>query len=118
MNKMSAFVNMNPETGIRYGVINGNDEQLPECWFDEFQHDCSLCESLKDGDCCNDGECFNDLWYCNSENLKATYNANHNTIMVLSSKEIKECAMCSPCYPNAGDLSTEGPFKTYSFPTH
>ena len=35
---------------------------------------------------------------------------------VIKSKYISLCAYCSPCYPDQGDLGTEGYIKTYTLP--
>lgn len=39
-------------------------------------------------------------------------------IQVIWSKHFKQCRPCSPCYPNQGDLTTEGSLWTYSLPPH
>lgn len=35
---------------------------------------------------------------------------------VVHSQYILDCAMCSPCYSNQGDLDTPGDFPTYAIP--
>ena len=121
-------VNMNPKTGIRYGIISANDvdsEFLND--FDPVYADvfCSSCgEKLTDTYCSN---CETEnMEYQEQEQVGHVYNRNglHITadhdfiyLTVLKSPTVFKCRLCSPCYPNAGDLSTKGSLRTYGIPT-
>ena len=43
-------------------------------------------------------------------------NSNEGTMQVVHSKYYAKCAWCSPCYPNQGDLDTEGDVTAYTLP--
>ena len=120
-------VNMNPKTRVRYGVIAANDVD-PDFLsaFDGIYPDifCQNCEEqLNDIYCQNCGT--ENLEYQEQEPIKHEYNKNGIRIItdsdfiyltVLKSKSVFSCRACSPCFPNAGDLSTRGGLKTYGIP--
>jgi hypothetical protein len=115
------MVNMNEETGVRYGVFCPNDSifEGQEDWFDIFEpvyYDENgevITEWPEDGRLDN---METEHYHCDTPELKATYNANTNTGMVLFSNHIVRSRLCSPCYPNAGDLGSidNNGFETYS----
>ena len=111
--------NINPETGIHYGVCNGNEaSNMDEYWFDLFTpvYFDENCEEITEfTDDMDDLE--TDYWKCDTPDFKAEYNSNTNIIMIFYSKKTVRCAYCSPCYPNAGDLGTpdENGIDTYTF---
>jgi hypothetical protein len=120
------MVNMNNDTGVRYGVFCPNDSSFAgqEDWFDNFEpvyygeNGEEITEWPSDGSLDN---LETDYYKCDKPELKATYNSNTNTGMVLYSEHIVRCALCSPCYPNAGDLGSidNKGYSTYSlFPVN
>ena len=46
----------------------------------------------------------------------AVYYSNDNYFQVIYSKHIAHCRLCSPCFPNQGDLDTAGQYATYTLP--
>lgn len=46
------------------------------------------------------------IWHCDKDGVSTVYNTDDNIIMVLQSPETAMVNVCSPCYPNAGDLDT------------
>ena len=104
------ITNMNLETGIRYGFTHGNDQRLNEWALDDFEP--IPCEEGCEDYC----ECETTTMVMNTSNCRAEYDSNSNGIIVLWSTNIKECALCSPCAPNGGDLQSAGQYKTYDLP--
>ncbi len=118
---------MNPKTGIRYGVISANDID-PDFLNDfEYIYEDMFCEEC--GEKLSDVICDNcetkNLEYGNNEALYSRYtqeglvaehNFNTNYVTVLKSRSIFKTRLCSPCYPNAGDLSSPGNYRTYGIP--
>lgn len=124
-------VNVNPNTGIRYGVIGGNN--LPDWIWDEIEYryptpwDCSHSEICTCGheieitqktawgdeiECPNCGD-INELQipdmeatelYIDKPDLQLSFDPNSNIAMIFKSDLIVKCRLCSPCYPNAGNL--------------
>ena len=116
--------NINPETDIHFGVCNGNSEFLPEDWFELFEPICGDCEFLNVDNEENFVSCEDCIsndntehYICNTLNFQAEYNSNTNIIMIFYSKKTITCNLCSPCYPNAGDLDSpsEMGVETYTF---
>lgn len=115
--------NINPETGVHFGVCNSNSEFLPKDWFYLFKRDCCDCRLPEDTPEDNDDGidpceyCEIEYYICNKPDFKAEYNSNTNIIMIFYSKKTITCNLCSPCYPNAGDLDSpsEMGVKTYTF---
>lgn len=48
--------------------------------------------------------------------LYAEYNPDTNYVTVFKSRAIFKTRLCSPCYPDAGDLDTCGNYRTYGIP--
>lgn len=121
-------VNINTKTGIRYGIISANEidsdflADFEPVYSDVF---CSNCGEKISDVYCSECETENpDFEYqepisfeCMGEGISAVFNPNTNYITVFKSRAIFKCALCSPCYPNAGDLSTPGKYRTYGIPT-
>jgi hypothetical protein len=113
-------VNVNPETGIHYGVCCPNRFPIEQSeWFDDFTPVYFDENGNEITDWPDDGSLDNletETYICDKPDLKAEYNSNTNIIMVFYSKKVVLCALCSPCYPNAGDLDTrdEEGVLTYS----
>lgn len=119
--------NINLKTEIRYGIISANDvdsdflADFEPVYSDVF---CSNCgEKLSDVYCseCETGnpdfEYHEPIFFeYMGKGITATWNTNTNYITVFKSGAIFQCRLCSPCYPNAGDLSTKGGLKTYGIP--
>lgn len=123
----NADLNRNLKTGIRYGIISANEidsdflADFEPVYSDMFCSNCN--EKLSDIYCSN----------CETENLEyqeqeasyfkydrnglvAEFNPNSNYVTVFKSRSIFKRALCSPCYPNAGNLSSPGQYKTYGIP--
>ena len=102
------LVNIDHETGIRYGVIS--QHEVLQAWADESELDCTGCD-LDEFEC--DG--------CDKNNFRledAEYTAFSDSmgdIFIIKSPYYTFCDYCSPCAPGAGDLSTTGNVKTYCF---
>jgi len=143
---MNKIANIDVETGVRFGVIHQNlvlqawsDESqpdygdaryCPECGEEVIKtEDANLSEETEDG--------LEGHWYCTScqnqtdeaeypdEPYLHYYNqdgyqascGDSGDIFVMKSPYYAETRECSPCAPNAGDLSSpeKGGFKTYCF---
>lgn len=67
-----------------------------------------------------DWEEIEEEWHI-KENGKAgwsgIYFGDSNVVMVFNSKWIRNCQETSPCYPNAGNLDTVGPYMTFDIPS-
>jgi hypothetical protein len=111
--------NVHNETGIHFGVINANEASLINSdWFDLF-NPVYLDENgnvITDFDNVDD-DLETEQYECDTDDFKASYNSNSNVIMIFYSKKTVRCLVCSPCYPNAGDLSSlhESGVETYTF---
>ena len=51
-----------------------------------------------------------------TKDFSCIINSDVNTIQVTRSNYYGNCYHCSPCYPNQGDLATEGYEKAYHLP--
>ena len=132
---INSKVNMDHVTGVRYGIISANS--VNSDFLVEFQpvYSDSFCEN------CNAK--LNDVWCDNCEHKNtwydtvepdyleikeyknavlefwAVFNPETNVITVLKSSKILFARLCSPCYPNAGnldDIDIESGFETYGLP--
>ena len=120
---------MNTKTGIRYGIISVNE--IDSDFLADFEAiypkvDCDNCGMTLTSDYCEYCESDqSDAWdnleplgyLYNKNGLHAEYYPDSGYVMVFKSRSIFKRALCSPCYPNAGDLSTPGNYKTYGIPT-
>lgn len=127
--------NRDPETGIRFGVINMND--LAHWAWDEAEADygeptCPKCGgSVEDSDGHKDYRCEScerNLWShevygdepnghtIDDDGLKAEIDSMGDAF-VLESPYFTRAGFCSPCAPGAGDLSSpcDDGEKTYCF---
>ena len=120
--------NMNTKTGIRYGIISANEidsDFLAD--FEPVYSDvyCSNCGEKLSDVYCSECEAKNPDFECqepiafeySGKGITATWDTNTNYVTIFKSRAIFKRALCSPCYPNAGDLSTHCMFKTYGIPT-
>ena len=92
--------NIDPETGIRYGAIGWWDARgLAANWFER--------SCRRSCDCESDGSFYQTKEYlCHAD--------DRGVILVLKSPYFTLCGPCSPCVPNAGDLtSINGNLMTY-----
>jgi hypothetical protein len=66
-------------------------------------------------DCGTLEECDNDVMTSSYEDVDMQWTVEDNEIFITKSPVTSMCRLCSPCAPNAGDLSTrgEGNVKTY-----
>ena len=118
----SGITNIDPKTGIRYGIINQNE--IGQYWFDDseanYKYECSNCgsdieEELLSDECPHCGKEFDhDEWDMfepvsfsyDSEGYKMEQSQNDTDIFVLESKYYTYAQFCSPCAPGAGYLMT------------
>ena len=130
------LVNMNPKTKIRYGVISGNSingDVLNEIYMKASEtftgmvcadfierygdHDEWDEQTQEEFDAEIEPDCINANF--EYEGVKGQYsNSNGNIIMIFDSPVTENCLLCSPCYPNAGDLESpdEDGHETYTIP--
>jgi len=126
--------NVNPETGIRYGVVALNS--LEDWVYEEFElhgknltAEYALAESGVDQD---DDEALQDFWddyYPEEEEyelethdglkLGLSYLGGAALVWVFESPVTTEARECSPCVPGAGDLDNQetGAFTCYTLPS-
>lgn len=119
--------NINLKTGIRYGIIGANE--IDSDFLAEFEPVyesvyCSKCGEVLTDIYCSECETKNFTYQeqeaayyeYNQNGLRAVLNVNSNYITVYKSRSIFKRALCSPCYPDAGDLSSPGSYRTYGIP--
>lgn len=114
--------NQDSDTGIHYGVISIGD--LDTAWFDESTP--MYADTIVAGG--TEEPCFEEvepaghvlIRYGDSEGIEfyAEQVGDSPYVMVTKSPYVRFCRYASPCYPGAGELSTEGSIETYSFPPH
>ena len=128
------IANINPETGIRYGVVSLNS--LADWAFDEFFYsgtnetsDAAFREwkaENPDADESAEQE-FWDMYQGEEEeysletdgmNLAISYLGGAALVWVFQSPHTTTARECSPCVPNAGDLDSQesGGFECYTLP--
>lgn len=102
---MYALVNMNFETQIRYGVIHQNkvlearcEESIP--YYSPDIEDDDFAEPTS--------------FIIQNKKYKAESD-NYGDIFITESSYYTLCGLCSPCAPNAGDLTSKGNLKAYCF---
>lgn len=123
----NADLNRNLKTSIRYGIISANDidsDFLAE--FEPVYADiyCSNCGAVLSDIYCSECETKNpdyeypeaSYYKYDRNGIQAEFNPDSNIVTVFKSRSIFKRALCSPCYPNAGDLSTPGNYRTYGIP--
>ena len=69
-------------------------------------------------DCDTFEECDDDVMTSSYEDVEMQWAVSDNEIFITKSPVTSMCRLCSPCFPNAGDLSTrhKGNVKTYDIP--
>jgi hypothetical protein len=115
--------NINPDTGIRYGVISLNS--LNDYVFDEFFYNgrnLTFERALQDfkdenSDATDDDiddamqywECDECEYYLEIEGMKLgiTYLGGAAMVWIYESPHTANVKLCSPCVPNAGDLDNK-----------
>ena len=121
-----ALSNVNPETGIRYGIVSLNS--LADWVSDEFfqngvndSFESALAEWESEG---NDPDEFDyegdeDSYSLETpEGLKlglSTLGGAYN-VWVFESPHVANHGLCSPCVPNCGNIDTPGDFECYTLP--
>lgn len=128
------LVNVNPETGIRYGVVSL--DSLQDWVFDEFFHhgtNETWAEAIRDYIAENPGSDEEDaseaLEHAQFEEevyslekdgmkLQLSYLGGAPLVWVFESPHKAMVRECSPCVPNAGDLNSkiDGGFECYDVP--
>jgi hypothetical protein len=122
------FVNTNPETGVRYGIVSLNS--LKDWVFDEFfncgtniSHEAAIAEWIAEGNDPDvdefDYESDDDTYELEIDGMKlglSTLGGAYNVWVYESPVFNNAVALCSPCIPNAGNLDTEGGFSCYTLP--
>lgn len=120
----NADLNRNLKTGIRYGIISANEidsdflADFEPVYSDMF---CSNCNEVLTDVYCSNCETENpnyeyqeaSYFKYDNKGLVAEFDPDSNIVTVFKSRSIFKRALCSPCYPNAGDLSSPGNYKTY-----
>jgi len=123
--------NIDPETGIRFGVISQNE--ILQAWADSsepvYTYLCPHCSSYLGENPDLDGTCEN----CKQEYSSSDFEGQEPDCFVLDDGEYKAqsdsygdifitkspyytlCDFCSPCAPGAGYLTTPGIIKAYCF---
>jgi len=83
----------------------------------EDENFCDCCEIMKDyliGSWLKDKD---GLYYPDeASEYAAIVRTDSNVTQVVFSKTIKQCALCSPCYPGQADLDSNGNFSAYDLP--
>ena len=106
------LVNIDHETGIRYGVIS--QHEVLQAWADESEpeYPCDTCDAEAGSEECQYCESIG----CVLEDIEYTaFSDSMGDIFIIKSPYYTLCDYCSPCAPGAGDLSTTGNVKTYCF---
>lgn len=110
--------NINEETGVHYGVISIHDvdpfflddiymngiDNIYEVYRLDLQEQGLSEEEIEQELECYDSGCYTDIYY---EDDKYRLQLNENYLIVLFSPRVINCRLCSPCFPNAGDLDAE-----------
>ena len=115
--------NINIKTGIRYGVLPGND--MGQAWVDDAESDygdptCPECGEIVDIAADNCGSCNDELdddcypdsplsWYVDTPELKATQSGDDCDIFIVESEYYTRAGFCSPCAPGACHLRNADP---------
>ena len=108
--------NIDTENGTRYGVIPSNkvrewtnvaEPGYPELDREDYSSDEEYEHFLDSLD--------PEGWYLDDGEYKAVQHGDSPYIMVTKSPYYTLCRYCSPCFPGAGDLNSEGDVKTYCF---
>ncbi len=110
--------NVDPETGIRYGVIN--QYRILQAWADssEAYYPCEECESEEESSACD--FCEASSWFVDAEGILAECGENGD-IFVIKSPVFTYAQFCSPCAPGACYLTNpcspeNAANKCYCFP--
>jgi len=107
--------NINPETGIRYGVVSLNS--LQDWVWEEFEYKGELLTEVDD-----EAEDWPEepAYELEVEDMKLQLGwlGGAPLVWVLKSPHTTRARECSPCVPNAGDLDSldEGGFECYTLP--
>lgn len=116
-------VNMNNETGIRFGVIYAQELDFDVVWdamYGNMVWDAPEEPVPEDEDeayMCNDDEGTGT--YTDEKlglKIRLDYLGGVPMLTVLMSPYTRKCSLCSPCVPNAGNLTDEGDYDTYDVP--
>lgn len=127
--------NVNPETGIRYGMIsqhslaawimdeiiqNGENLSYNSAWGD-YMAEHELTEDSDDIDTHRDS--FSDEYYGDDDTYAAVIDGvsvqtSSLGLWVFHSPHVVKCRLCSPCVPNCGNLDSpaENGYECYGVP--
>lgn len=96
--------NIDPENGIRYGVIHQND--VLQAWADssEAEYPCSECEFEQGDDDCGCCDCEPIAFNYDDDGYLASADSMGD-IMILKSPYFTFAQFCSPCAPGACHLA-------------
>ena len=107
------MINYDEKAGVHYGVINSNN--VGEEWWErsEAVYPCEECGE-KDGPDC-ERDCSPEGFIYDKGGYLMIQDADSPELMVIKSPYYTMANVCSPCFPNAGDLDTpnENGIKTY-----
>jgi hypothetical protein len=117
--------NINPETGVRYGVValhSLEDWVWEEFWQNgtnetwEYAKREWLAENPNHDEDSEEFQEWNESWECDEQEyslecdgmkLELSYLGGAPLVFVLQSPYISRARECSPCVPNAGDLDSK-----------
>lgn len=136
--------NINPETGIPYGIISarkcmelvntmqmwGEDIRYKECLEEHLRSvalDYEDSEKIWDEDAIQrETESFSENYECDEpihsytdskgNEFQTTWLGGALMVWVFKSSKIVQAAQCSPCVPNCGDLDNPGSYECYGMP--
>ena len=105
------ITNINPETGIHYGILSAHEFD-PEWLYDSLRtaYKCDGCpfnDPRKPPAECD--HCENYTLYYNDGELSLSLDTDTNNVWIFKSPCTTHCGLCSPCAPNAGDLEAQDP---------
>ena len=124
-------MNINTETGIRFGYISSNklDPEVVHTLMFEVGVDLAFEEYMAELEE-KYGEDFDEYtavggYHCEEPIITGSYEGVSYSsswlggalnFFIFESPVITKCALCSPCVPGAGDLGSEGEFEAYGVP--
>ena len=100
------LVNIDTETGIRYGVIHQGE--VLQAWADSSEPDYDDVNT-------DDDDFAPNAYILNDAEYSAIQHADDPDIFITRSPFYTLCTFCSPCAPGAGYLLSPGNVKAYCF---
>ena len=125
IHSLQAYRYLSSSSAIEYLVKANEDLATQETlrnFISELIEDVKLPEYEEDNDTYLIGDWLynetTETYAISKEGLKgySAQTVGTNYLMIFWSKWYTLCSLCSPCYPNAGDLDAEGVYATYCLP--